>query len=355
MIRNVVLRILLAPVSLLYGLGVAIRNLLYELGLLKGVQFDLPVIAVGNISIGGSGKTPHTEYLIRLLKNYINLAVLSRGYKRKTKGYLKVYPDMKVEQVGDEPLQCKRKFPDIAVGVAESRALGIPSLLGDYPQVQTVILDDAFQHRAVTPGLNIMLTEYDYPFFRDFLLPFGRLREWRSAYKRADLIVISKCPQQFTPEGRAHFRKKINLQPEQKLFFSYYRYGEPYYLFNPSYKGIIDEDTSVLLICAIARTDYLLSYLEQEAGGVALMDFEDHHYFTKYDMGRLQTNFKRIESGRKMIITTEKDAIRMEQHHTFLKENDLPVFVLPIEVQFHDDDGQAFQSVVQQFLLDFKV
>jgi len=200
MVDQWILKILLIPLAALYGLGVSIRNGLYSVGLLRGVTFGLPVISVGNLSVGGTGKTPHTEYLIRLLREYIKIAVLSRGYGRKSSGYLEVSPQYEATITGDEPLQYKRKFPDTRVAVAESRSLAIPLVLRSYPDTQLVILDDGFQHREVTPGLNLLLTEYNHLYTDDFLLPVGRLREWRQAAIRADMIIVTKCPPNLSPE-----------------------------------------------------------------------------------------------------------------------------------------------------------
>ena len=176
MVDQWILKILLFPLAVLYGLGVALRNGLYAIGLLKGVSFGIPVISVGNLSVGGTGKTPHTEYLIRLLREHLRLAVLSRGYRRQSSGYLEVSPYHDAILVGDEPLQYKRKYPEVQVVVAESRSLAIPLLLRSYPDTQVVIMDDGFQHREVVPGLNLLLTEYNRLYTRDWLLPVGRLR-----------------------------------------------------------------------------------------------------------------------------------------------------------------------------------
>ncbi|RME96755.1 MAG: tetraacyldisaccharide 4'-kinase, partial [Bacteroidetes bacterium] len=241
MIQRHLFRILLAPFSLLYGLAVSLRNAFYRAGLLKSMRFSVPVISVGNLSVGGAGKTPHIEYLIRLLREHIQVATLSRGYSRKTRGFLTVERQHNAEQVGDEPLQFKRKFPDIGVYVAEDRAFAIPQIMAAQPDTQLILLDDAFQHRAVLPGLNILLTEYDNLFTRDYLLPAGRLREWRSAYERADVIVVSKCPPDLTQTDARRIRVEINPLPHQKIFFSYYAYQVPYYQFNPRYRLKLDD------------------------------------------------------------------------------------------------------------------
>lgn len=355
MVQQFLFKVLLSPFSFLYGLGVGLRNQFYSWNLLKGVEFNLPVISVGNLSVGGAGKTPHIEYLVRLLKEYLEVATLSRGYKRKTKGYLMVHPKMNAEQVGDEPLQFKRKFQDVTVAVSESRALGIPLLVSDKPETQVVLLDDAFQHRSVKPGLNIMLTEFSHPFTRDYLLPSGRLREWRSAYQRADVIVVSKCPREVSEAEKVAMIEEIKPLEHQQIYFSYYDYAKPYYIFDPRYVAQLAPDVDVLLICAIARTEYLSSYLDSQANHVSVLEYEDHHFFTKYDVARLKEHFDRMESSKKIIITTEKDAMRLEMHYPYIKENKMPIFAIPVEVKFHFEEGPKFNHQVKQYLLDFKV
>jgi len=354
MVQNNFIKLLLAPFSLIYGLGISLRNFFYRQGVLKGISFNLPVIAVGNLSVGGAGKTPHIEYLIRLLRPYLNLATLSRGYKRKTKGFLKIHPNMTAEQAGDEPLQFKRKFPDVMVTVGENRTFAIPEILSDTPDRQVVLLDDAFQHRAIKPGLNILLTEFSYPFTKDYLLPSGRLREWRSAYQRADMIVVSKCPPQLSEVDRTAMTEEINPLDHQSIYFSYYDYDRPYYLFNRRYVADLQPDWEVLLICAIARTDYLVDYLEEKVKKVRILEYEDHHQFSKYDMGHLKANFDRMKAEKKLIITTEKDAMRLESHKKFLVDNQIPIFALPVQVQFHGEDGARFDHDVKNYLLNFK-
>ncbi|MDX1666054.1 MAG: tetraacyldisaccharide 4'-kinase [Saprospiraceae bacterium] len=355
MIQRILVRILLSPFALLYGIGVSVRNLFYREGLLKSIEFNVPVISVGNLSVGGAGKTPHIEYLIRLLSDYLEVATLSRGYKRKTKGFLTVQPGMTANQVGDEPLQYKRKFPEVTVTVSESRAFAIPEIMMEQPDTQVILLDDAFQHRSVRPGLNILLTEYDRPFTRDYLLPSGRLREWRSSYRRADILVVSKCPPEMEKSEREKLIEEIDPRPHQRLYFSYYQYHHPYYIWDSRYRAQLTEEVDLLLICAIARTDYLLSYLEKRAGSIRVLEYEDHHEFSKYDIGNLKSSFDKLESNNKLILTTEKDAMRLDLHRAFLQKHQLPIFALPVQVKFHFDGGEAFDEDVKQFLLNFKV
>lgn len=352
--EDIVIRILLLPIALLYGLAVGLRNLLYKAGVLRSVRFDLPVISVGNLSVGGAGKTPHIEYLIRWLDQYLEVAVLSRGYGRKTEGFRPVTIIDSADMVGDEPLQFKRKFPAVAVSVSESRALGVPELVKRNPATQVVLLDDAFQHLAVTPGLHILLTEFSRPFTRDWLLPSGRLREWRLGYRRAEIIVITKCPPDMTDRQRQEMLAEIDPYPWQRVYFSKYRYGLPYDMLRPDVRQPLSLETDVLLVSAIANTDYLLNFLSGEAASVQTLEFEDHHYFSEDDLNLVLRRFNAMHSRNKIVVTTEKDATRLELHEQFFWKNNIPVFVLPIEVEFLGDDDQLFKEDLKKVLLDFK-
>lgn len=355
MIRTWLIRILLSPFALLYGLGVWIRNGLYSAGLLKSVEFNIPVISVGNIAIGGTGKSPHIEYLIQLLGAHIRLATLSRGYGRKTRGYIAVRPSMDAATAGDEPLQFKRKFADTPVVVSESRTFGIIRMLQDYPDLQCILLDDAFQHRSVQPGLNIMLTAYDAAFFNDFLLPVGRLREWRRGYRRADAIIVTKCPAQWNPRMRQKMIDKIQPQPGQQLFFSRFDYGHPYSFFNPQHRIELGSGRDWVMVSAIANTDYLMQYLEGFENKYHLMAFTDHHQFTANDISQMVQLFTQLNNREKFVLTTEKDAVRLEPHRQYLYEKRIPVFVLPVQVSFLDEDQDRFDRYIRDFLLNFKV
>lgn len=217
--RNPIAFILLYPFSFIYGLLISLRNLFYEAKLLRSTSFSLPVINVGNLSMGGTGKTPHIEYLIKMLSPYINVATLSRGYKRKSKGFRMVEVGDNAMTAGDEPLQFKRKFRHIPVAVSESRNIGIPNILKQHPETHSILLDDAFQHRSVVPGLNILLTQYSEPFFEDYLLPLGTLREPRQSYERADLIIVTKCPEELSETEKEDFIARLNPKRNSKFFF----------------------------------------------------------------------------------------------------------------------------------------
>jgi tetraacyldisaccharide 4'-kinase len=356
MTNNIFIKILLAPLSLLYGFIVSLRAFSYRIGLQRSSRFDVPTICVGNLSMGGAGKSPHIEYLIRLLEPYISVGVLSRGYRRKTEGFLFVEPKSTALDVGDEPLQFKRKFPQIAIAVGERRAYAIPQMLVRYPELQVILLDDAFQHLAVRPYLNVLLTEFSQPFTRDYLVPSGNLREARSGYERAQIIVVTKCPLDISLANKEKLTKEINPLPHQNVYFSYYDYGKPYQIFDPSVFFDLDAETEVLLITGIARTDYLIAWLAPKVKKITTMAFEDHRLFTNYDVAQAKHLYDGMASARKRIVlTTEKDATRLELHKSYLVENQLDIYALPIEVKFHFDEGAAFDADIKQTLLDFKI
>ncbi len=354
MSQHIVLKILLAPLTLLYGMIIGARNVLYESGLLKSSKFSMPIIGVGNLSMGGSGKTPHVEYLIHLLKPYINIGVLSRGYLRKTTGYKEVTQANTVDEVGDEPLQYKLKFPDVVVSVSERRALGIPMMLSHYPDLQTVLLDDAFQHRAISPSLNILLTDYKFPYTKDYLIPSGRLREGRAAASRADVIIVSKCPKDISLEERQEWKEKLTYKNDVKVFFSTYEYGTPYHMYDTKRKINLDLDTHAILISGIAKPIYLEEYVASKVGVVNIHSYEDHHNFSPHEVSLVNRAMQELDGDKKIVITTEKDSTRLDKHREFLQEHDIPVYILPIRVKFLDEEGQSFDNFVKDFLLNFK-
>lgn len=355
MIQQTLVKILLAPFTLLYALGIGIRDLLYKIRFFKSISYNFPVVSIGNLSVGGTGKTPHVEYLVRELLPYIKVGVLSRGYSRKSKGFYQVHPANNAEQVGDEPLQIKRKYPEAVVAVTENRALGIPQVLKSIPGIQIILLDDAFQHRPIKPGLNVLLTDYNSMYTRDFLLPVGRLREFRSAYKRADAIIVTKTPKIFSAENQKQLLNEIKPLAHQRVFFSYFTYLHPYFIWNPQHAIVLNASLNVMMLSAIANTAYLLNYLESEVDTVTSVEFEDHHYFSKFEIGNLKSQFEKMEGRNKIILTTEKDATRLALHRDYLIQEKLPIFVLPIKIAFHPVEGSSFIDTVKKFLLDFKI
>ncbi len=355
MVDQWILKILLAPLAALYGVGIALRNGLYNAGLLRGVSFSIPVISIGNLSVGGTGKTPHTEYLIRLLHEYLKIGILSRGYRRKSTGYVEEQPFHDATHAGDEPLQFKRKFPHIHVAVAESRSLAIPQLIRTYPDIQLVILDDGFQHREVTPGLNILLTEYNGLYTRDWLLPVGRLREWRNAAGRADIIIVTKCPDAMDSKEMSQIRDVVMRDDDQQVFYSTYQYGNPYKMYHGAERLVLNDTINVLMVAAIAGTEYMMEYVESNAGDVSLLEYNDHHPFSNFDIGDIERYYNQMpDSLPRIILTTEKDAMRLDTHRELLQKLDLPIYILPVAVRFLGEEPERFDRVVKDWLLNFK-
>ena len=348
-------KILLAPFSLLYGIGVYVRNLLYDAEVVKSSKFSVPTISVGNLSIGGAGKTPHIEYLIEVLNPYINVATLSRGYNRSSKGFRIVLPANSAQLVGDEPLMYARKHRGIVVAVGESRSVAIPQIVGHAPEVQTILLDDAFQHRSIKPYLNILLTQYEKPFTRDYLLPSGRLREWRSSYERADIIIVSKCPDHISEEERKELLNELNPLSHQKVFFTKYIYENPYSFYYPNMRLPLTEDLDVVMISAIANTSYLIDYLNKKVGTYTNMEYTDHHNYTEKDIKYISQVFQQRESNRKLILTTEKDAMRLDVYRKTLFDMKIPVYILPLKVEFLFNQKEEFDQLIKERLLEFVV
>lgn len=348
--------LLLAPFSLLYGLGVSLWKSLYRVGMLRSVQFDIPIVVVGNLSVGGTGKTPHVDYILGFLEQYYKVGSLSRGYKRESEGFQWVYPTSTAAEIGDEALQIKRRHPDAIVAVSADRAFAIPKMLGAHPDIKTIVLDDAYQHLGVEGSTYILLTTFQRPFFEDYLLPSGRLREARSAYKRSKFIIVSKCPIGITEEQRQSYIKKIKPLSHQQVFFSRYEYGNPYFLFGREYQIQPQQlaQMEVILLCGIANTEYLEDYLAENCKKAHLRDFPDHHHFSRADIERTIVAFEELESPYKAIVTTEKDAMRLYAHRALIEKEELPIFVLPIKVRFCFDEEEVFQEVLKQELLDFK-
>ncbi|HVB04373.1 MAG TPA: tetraacyldisaccharide 4'-kinase [Chitinophagaceae bacterium] len=342
------LKYLLYPVSLLYGLIIWIRNKCYDWKILTAVRFDLPTIAVGNLTVGGSGKTPHVEYLIGMLKDHFHIATLSRGYYRRTRGYLLADKQSTVYQIGDEPMQFHNRFPEIVVAVGEDRMLALPQILMDAPETDLVLLDDAFQHRAVEPGLNILVTEFHRPFTRDHIVPLGRLRENRRGYGRADIILVTKCPPALTQEEKIKMSREIAPLPNQELFFTCLIYDKPYHIDTGNLLEL-SKHHHVLLVTGIADPKPLRQYLEQVCGSVTSIAFPDHHYYRNADLESMEDCFNRIEGMEKLVITTEKDAVRLK-----MILSDLPfdqqIFVQPIQAFFLFGAAGNFQQRIFDFL-----
>ncbi len=352
MIQSFLIKILVSPISVIYGISIWFRNLSYDLGIVKTSQFNIPVIGIGNLSMGGAGKTPHIEYLIRLLSPYLSVATLSRGYKRKTVGFLIVGAQDSALTVGDEPFMYHLKHKNITVSVAESRSLGIPQLLSANPDIKTILLDDHFQHRSVQAGLSILLTDYSNPYDKDFLLPVGQLREWPMAAKRADIIIVTKCPPALDISEQKAWKHRLKVTQNQQIHFSYYHYLEPYSILTGERRNISSFD-NVLLLSSIANVAYLHSYLVSKVNKVELATYEDHHLYTPHEVSILNLRLQQL-SGNAAIISTEKDATRLMLHKDYIVAQQLNIFLLPIEVRFVQN-AESFDDKVKDFLLNFKV
>lgn len=343
------LNYLLYPFSLLYGLVMWVRNRLYDNGVLTAVEFDIPTIAAGNLSVGGTGKTPHVEYLIRLLKEDYRLATLSRGYNRRTKGYLLADAQSTAADIGDEPMQFHRKFPDIRVCVGEERMLAIPQLLGEVPDIQAVLLDDAFQHRSIKPGMNILITDYNRRYTRDHVVPFGRLREGRKGAGRADGIIVSKCPPNLSLADKAAIEKEIAPLPHQRLFFTTLSYGTLYDMMALTPVTPAPSAT-VLLVCGIARPEPLVQYLRSKFKEVFLLPFPDHYYYTEKDVANMAKELKDLPGEEKIIVTTEKDAVRLQLLQPVLQQQNLQPAVMPVEISFLFEEADSFNNYIFDYV-----
>ncbi len=344
-------RILLLPFSIVYWFVVWLRNFFYDIKILRSSSFGLPVICVGNLSVGGTGKSPMVEFLIGHLKDKFKLATLSRGYKRKTTGYVLANENTTSLDIGDEPMLFHRKFPRVPVAVGEERLVAIPQLLHDRPATEVILLDDAFQHRTVKAGLNILLTDCSNLFTRDFYLPTGDLRDLKSGYKRADIIVVTKCKFEMTEEEADKIKKEIQPLVKQQLYFSSIQYGNPYHITNLT-PFELETNTEVLLVTGIANPQPLKKLLEEKCHTYQLMSFSDHYIFHIDDLRDIRRRFDRIEASKKIILTTEKDAMRLMKFRSELEK--LPVYVIPISHHFLFEEEMKFIDRVTTFIREFK-
>ena len=342
----------LRPLSFLYGIGVSIRNQLFELNILKSRSFTTPVIAVGNITVGGTGKTPHVEYLIRLLSKEIKVAVLSRGYKRKTHGYVLADEESTMRDIGDEPYQMKRKFPQITVAVDANRCRGIDHIIHDDDTSDTdvILLDDAYQHRYVKPGINILLVDYHRLIIYDELLPSGRLREPVESKKRADIVIITKCPEDLNPIDYRVLTKAMRLYAYQSLYFTSLKYGTPYPLFDSSQEVPDLRYTDVLMITGIASPEQMIADVEPTTKSLTTMIFPDHHAFGSRDIEKINAAFNDIANDNNVIITTEKDAARLRETEGLEENVKKRMFVLPVEVKFMLDGEEQFNEKIISYV-----
>lgn len=347
------IRLLLFPFSFIYALGVVIRNLAYDYGILKSRKFRIPIISVGNLTVGGAGKSPMAEYLVLLLKDRYKLATLSRGYGRKTRGFVEVTINSTSKEVGDEPRQFKQKFPEIAVAVCESRIEGIKNL----NQVnEIIVLDDAYQHRSVRPGLSILLFDYTSLFNFQWFLPTGNLREPLSGRKRANIIVVTKTPANLDSLERKRMISRVNPFPHQHVFFSYLVYKKLRLFENETVlrdlKSLTPQ-TQVLLLTGIANAVPLVNELNRYTTQIQHHHYSDHHNFSTENISKLVAEFHNLKEEDKLIITTEKDIQRLKPRAIKWLLKDLPVYFLPVEVKIHEPDEATFNNLIQEYVTKY--
>ena len=334
------------------------RNLMFKWKILKQREFGVPVVVIGNLCAGGSGKTPHTEYVLNLLRYKYRIGMLSRGYKRSTKGFVLATRRTTPKDIGDEPYQIYQKFgSDITVAVCEDRCVGIEQLLRDDPRINLIVLDDAFQHRYVKPSASIVLTEFNNPVFEDNLLPYGRLREPVSSLTRADMVVVTKCPPMLKALEYRIFKTNLKLFPYQQLYFSSYNYAMLMPLFPeeapaaPHLSWLTDED-SILLISGIANPEPLIAHIKGYEAAVTIKKYPDHHNFSRRDLESILSKFRAMEGDRKLIVTTEKDSVRLAHSPYFPQELKKYAYYLPITVKFDPHNALPFDSELQKRLYE---
>ena len=344
-------RVLLLPFALLYGVVVYVRNWLYNKQYLKSVQFNIPMICVGNLSLGGTGKSPMVEYLLSILSDDYKIATLSRGYKRRTKGYALAGVNTTALEIGDEPMQFHIKYPNVSVAVGERRIEAIPQLIQDVPDLAAVILDDAFQHREIVAGLNILLTDYSNLYCDDVFFPTGDLRDERRSAKRANIIVVTKCPENLSEAERDEIIEKLYPDQHQAVFFTSIAYDTPYHIYDPNKQWNLSVKDEVLLVCGIANPIPLKEYLHEQTQTYYQISYSDHHIFSIEDLNDIKNKFEQITADSKIILTTEKDAVRLVKYTEEL--NTIPLYVLPIKPNFLFNSKEAFNQLVIHYVAKF--
>lgn len=347
-------KILLAPFAFIYWIITGFRNLLFNAGVLKSEQHPNLIICVGNLCVGGSGKTPHLEYLIRLLGKQYKIATLSRGYGRTTSGFLLAEQNPNARLIGDEPYQLHEKFNHITVAVDEKRNRGISKLIQSEMPPDLILLDDAFQHRYVKADLNILLTEYDEPFHKDFLMPMGKLRESRSGAQRADIIVVTKCPPNLTPLEMRSFSMDLNLAAYQKVYFSYIDYqdlspiNEKAKELNLTLKDLKQVD--VCLMTAIAKPKRIIKLIKKKNQQAEVLSFPDHYFYRPKDYQNLQNKFSNLTKT-KILIVTDKDAGKLKLDQL----GNIPLYSLPIKIKFHSNSSEdSFDQDILNYVKSYK-
>jgi len=348
--------IFLYPISLIYGLITGIRNFMYNTGILPSVEFQLPVICVGNITVGGTGKTPHTEYLLELLRGNFKVATLSRGYKRKTRDFRIASSSSLVSDIGDEPMQIFRKFTDVMVTVDRNRVHGVNKILQGNPETEVIILDDGFQHRSITPGFSILLSDFERLIVRDHMMPFGSLRESKGNMRRADIILITKSPENISPIQRRLIVKEVDKAPYQNLYFTTLTYKAPLPVFESKDPEETHSDLSqcagcgIVLITGIANPLPLKEYLQKTAGEIIHLSFPDHYNFKEKDIDNIYSAYNDLKSPTKYLFTTEKDAVRLREFTNIAEPVRSAFFYIPVGIYFLNDDKDEFDNLIVDYV-----
>lgn len=355
--KHSLLRIILWPFAIIYGFVTFIRNMLFDLNILKERKFQIPIISVGNITAGGTGKTPHIEYLAGILKEEFNIAVLSRGYKRETRNFRIVTEQSDYKETGDEPLQIKKKYPRIKVAVDRKRVNGVNKLLSAFSDLEVILLDDAFQHRYIKPGLSILLIDYSKPLKNDLILPAGRLREYISGRKRADIIIVTKCPVDIKQEEKTKFEKDLILSPPQEIFFSKINYGDLLPVFRKNKQKLsLDqckkENYNLLLVTGIANPKPLKDHLKFHFVKISEIRFPDHHSFTEKDVSNILNDFEKLPGKNNIILTTEKDAIRMQKFSNIADHFKNIIYYIPVSVELESNKSSQFKKLIKDYVTE---
>jgi len=337
----------------MYAFVSSIRNYLFDKRIFKSSEFDLPIINVGNLTVGGSGKTPHIEYIISLLMSEYNVATLSRGYGRKTKGFREILSNSISSESGDEPLQIKQKFPEIKVFVGEERVAAIPKILFDYPEIDVILLDDAYQHRAIKAGFNILLTDYSKIFTQDKSMPFGRLREYPKAANRSDLVVVTKCPKTISQKEKDNLKTEIQMFTDSEVLFSGIEYSNliPY-----ANIELLKSVENIMVISALANPKSMLEYINTNFKPTKIehIEFRDHYNFSKNDILSLIEKFNSFAKQNKIIIISEKDAIRLRAVTKGTAFDNLGVFILPIKISLFAESEEIFKDKIINYVRENK-
>ena len=345
--------IILYPFSIIWRLITDIRNFLYNSKILKSHKFDIPVICIGNITVGGTGKTPHSEYLIELLRRKFSIALLSRGYKRKTKGFRFAVPGSGIADIGDESLQISRKFPDITVAVDGDRVRGVKNILAGKPETEVIILDDGYQHRRITPGLSILLSDFGRPLSGDYLLPYGDLRESAGNINRADVILITKTPENLSVDEQRLSESPPGRLSGQKVFYTALRYLDPVPVSDKLSPGSLTfnlPECGILLITGIANPKPLYDHLHKSCKEIIHLLFGDHHNFTRRDIEKINYARNSLGTERKYVFTTEKDAVRLRELPGIDEQLLSALYYIPVEIRFLYDKEEEFNNLIIDYV-----